>query len=138
MDARSKSLTGRGLKPAAPASSSWAGRASPATAAATLRTPAQAAPPPPRAPLEGLAAPTGCTGQTHAPRADADPITPSPHQHHLSPPSQPPIVWAVMWPWCGRSRVVNPLAAGDGGTSRDTGPAELISCQHPADNLTEP
>jgi hypothetical protein len=34
--------------------------------------------------------------------------------------------------------VVNSLAAGDGGTSRDAGPAELISRQHPAGNLTEP
>jgi len=33
VDARSKSLTGRELKPTAPADSSWADRASPTTAA---------------------------------------------------------------------------------------------------------
>ena len=47
-------------------------------------------------------------------------------------------MWAVMWPSCGPARVVNPRGSGDGGTSRDTGPAELISRQHPAGNLTEP
>jgi WD40 repeat protein len=34
--------------------------------------------------------------------------------------------------------VVNPRGSGDGGTSRDTGPTELISRQHLAGNLTEP
>ena len=72
-------------------------------------------------------------------RQDLHPGSPDPATRTISrQPGQPPIVWAVMWPSCGRSRVVNPLAAGDGGTSRDTGPAELISRQHPAGNLTEP
>ena len=36
-----------------------------------------------------------------------------------------------MWLLRGRSRVVNPLAGGEGGTRRDTGPAEPVSgrCQ---------
>jgi len=38
---------------------------------------------------------------------------------------------------CGPSRVVNRLAAGDGGTGRDTRPAELISCRRRADSLTK-
>ena len=37
-----------------------------------------------------------------------------------------------MWLLRGRSRVVNPLAGGEGGTSRDTGPTELISGWHQA------
>jgi hypothetical protein len=39
---------------------------------------------------------------------------------------------------CGPSRVVDPLAAADGGTSRRAGPAELISCRHRAGNRTRP
>ena len=34
-----------------------------------------------------------------------------------------------MWVLCGLSRVVNALAAGDGGTSRNASPAELTSRQ---------
>jgi len=37
-----------------------------------------------------------------------------------------------MWLLRDRSRVVNPLAGGEGGTSRDTGPAELISGRYQA------
>src|SRR5215472_7938314 len=79
-----------------------------------------------------------------APQPGAAPTRPAPrltrtgHPHHLLPPTLAADVWAVMWPSCGRSRVVNPQGAGDGGTSRDTGLTELISRQHPAGNLTEP
>jgi hypothetical protein len=45
-----------------------------------------------------------------------------------------------MWVLCGLSRVVNALAAGDGGTSRSASPAELINRRHhegnPADLAT--
>ena len=37
-----------------------------------------------------------------------------------------------MWLLRGRSRVVNPLAGGEGGTSRDTGTAEPISGRYQA------
>jgi hypothetical protein len=43
-----------------------------------------------------------------------------------------------MWVLCGPSRVVNRLAAGDGGTSRSASLAELITRWHPAGNRQMP
>jgi len=59
--------------------------------------PAQAAPPHPARHSEAWR-PPGCTDQTHAPRADADPITPSPRQHRPAPNRvgrHVALVWAV-------------------------------------------
>ena len=43
-----------------------------------------------------------------------------------------------MWLSCGSVRVVMPSAARDSEASRDTSPAELISCRHQAGSLARP
>jgi hypothetical protein len=170
---RSRSLTDRGDRPAASASSSWV---SPALARSCRSNPANTSPGCSATALTPLAAhsrgrrqerarPTlqayagqitpatlASAGQPGRPgellgwpsRSSAEPRNPGPAIHASDggrPPRAPGRPAGLCGSLCGPSRVVNPLAAGDGGTSRRYRPAELLSCRHQADtrhNLATP
>ena len=157
---RSRSLTDRGDRPAASASSSWVSLASarncrsnpansPPGCSATAPHAPQTLPVPTGADPDSCQEPTqtrspqspASTGQRRTAAASPAPRTPDPRCRGPRlgwPLPQLPRAAGLCGVLCGRSRVVNPLAAGDGGTSRGTAPTELISGEHQATGRTCP